>query len=417
MKSSPGQKKTYRQVAISAGRLCSDLGLYARAERLYRTAIDCLGQASSQEIRKLGLEWQLARSLRKQNKFSEALRHAEKASTEDPLNPETLFELGKINFELEAYEMARKKCEQALIWDPDNPDIFSKIGDCYMRLARSSGDASGRSSALSNAADCFEKALKLYAEDDTEETDATLYWLGYLYFLLGENALSISRFLLVLSRGFDELNTRLRLGEIYLSNRSYSESEKQLVQLLDNASELEQNGFPLDRFIDTRSGEELYLSEAIAWGNYFLSLSYANQGIKLNEALDITDTALKYTESIPDEEIKNHLRMSGMGAKGWIYYKQNQIDKAISLMTDALSIREDIDILLHLAEAYEHKASMSDWKGEPVGCQQYLSRAKSCCLRARGIDRYGERSKDIDDMLLRINIDFQNASPGTAKTA
>jgi len=392
------------RIAINAGLIFSDLGIHDRAGECFRMAIDNLRSRFPQEIRTQGLETMLARALRNQGRYFEALQHAEKAALREPVSSFEQDELGKIYFAIGDYHKACAIWEGVLVWSPDDPYLHEKIGNCYRHIAGMQLDIASRNSMLNRSVQHLEQALGLYRNDDEEERIQVLYWLGHIYFNLRDIEKTTTNFTIVQSWEMARLNATLGLGEVYLWKKDYDKSERQLWQLIQEAEGKIQEGTAADQIIGASTGDPLYMCEAMAWAYYFLAISSAEKGTELDRAPGLIGQALTYIEIIPDANLQRDLRTTCKGGTGWIRFKQGNIDEAIDLLSQVLSIRTDVETCLRLAEIYWQKSLSSE---RPLDRQNHFSQAYAFLRQAKSLDVYGEYSRDTDRMLRIIGVQVQ----------
>lgn len=72
-----------------------------------------------------------------------------------------------------------------------------------------------------------------------------------------------------------------------------------------------------------------------------LGYTFAERGIRLDEARQLTEKALSLA---PDDPLI-------MDSLGWTYFRLGQTDKAVELLRKALALRQDPEIAAHLGEA------------------------------------------------------------------
>src|SRR5207253_7442205 len=126
----------------------------------------------------LGLHALVAQQQRIQGRLQDALVSAQIGVARDPMNRFERQELGEVYYAMSDYGRAARSFEEALLWDPNRPDLRFSAGRAHLNLAR--GAAAGeREQELELARDFFTQALEL-SRPESGGRGRARYWLGLI---------------------------------------------------------------------------------------------------------------------------------------------------------------------------------------------------------------------------------------------
>lgn len=398
-----GREWEYAQIAIALGQLQLGCKSYLEAETLFKNAIEKL-KGHPQEIRKQGLWAWVARAYRMQGRYPEALQAAEEALWTDPLSSFERRELGEVYFALGDLERARSAWEDALLWKPDDVDIHSKIGACYIRLAGDCRESAQRAIYMQQGIQYLEQALELFEGKDIAAKVWALYWLGLFHFQLGKYEKAISYLRIAEGHRFEQLAVTYQLGWACLESKAYDECEEQLrkgIQIARKSIKDDQD--PNAIVVGAGIGDPRPLSEVLAMMHLTLAFSYGERDARLTEALDLVDRAAEYVKKIADNTARNRCEAAQADCKGWILYKQHQIEEALLELEHAISLTAEGATYWRLAVVTEHK--MQECPAETP--QSLAERVEAYCQHAQELDVWGKYSKRIEELKQKLIRDQQ----------
>ncbi len=184
----------------------------------------------------------------------------------------------------------------------------------------------------------------------------------------------------------------IQVGTIYIELGEYSLANKYLFQALKIA---EQNNLAF---------ETAQIFAELGWiykdqGNYELALNYIKQAQTIREKIGdrygiagchnvrglIFYLQKKYQESLAEHEKAKQIRLAIQHHEGeaasifnmsLVYVDLNDIDKALTLLKEAIAIEEGIDNIYSISISYNHLASLLILKGRMNEAEQYLERSR-----------------------------------------
>jgi tetratricopeptide (TPR) repeat protein len=407
------QGREWAQVSFALGKLYLAAGKPNKAEQYLKNALEELKSKYPWEIASLRLRDALSKSERDQRKYDEvlqeaerhgeALKEAEKALGLDPFNPSRYEELGGVHADFEALKDAQAAWETALLWNPYDPIVCTKIGRSHYLLIRDCHNIDNRKAASQQAVGYLERALHLYGSDQMESKGETHHFLGLLRLDSGECDKAISHLKVAHALGFTPWITSLFLGEAYRQNNSSNECMKQYRRLIE---EVEESTNGSSEILGKESGNPISRGEILARAHCGLAFEYADRGVKLDTALFHVEKARTRARNLEDEAKDRYLAECA-SCEGWIRYKQDAIDEAIECLEDAVALNADAKGYLHLALAHERQARRCKDEDQ---ARLLSTRARTHCRQAQKMDIKKEYSQDADELLDRLKEFEKNRS-------
>lgn len=402
---SDGQEWEFGQVAFNLGEYYRTKDEFPEAASFFEMALKKHEKKYPQEIRRQYLLARLARLLKRQKDYAGALQRAEQAIKLNPLSPDERTVLGNIYFELNQFAEARATWEEALLWDPDAPEIHANIGMAYIKLAGDFREATQRNHALQQAAKYLGQALDLY--DGVEDKGRAHSLLGQLYLELSQYASAIPHFriaqtmLAQADKEFPHIKDiiGLDLGWAYLKNKAYDECIEELKRVIDEVNKPIRAGCPENKLLFTVSRDQISLGEILAKAYLYQAFSYAERDANLDNGLRLAKKAKKYIESFSEGKKENTYLAAHADCEGWIYYKKGEIQNAIQCLESALSLTADAGTYLRLALVYEQKLM----EPQDQSHKNLLTlRIHAYCQHVEDIDIKKEYIKQVSELQLRL---------------
>ncbi|MCX5834786.1 MAG: tetratricopeptide repeat protein, partial [Deltaproteobacteria bacterium] len=286
----------------------------------------------------------LGKVLLRDRKYEEAVSQFQEILKRDPANREVRFTLGLIYYEWNKHDEAIAEFSEVLKGFPNDDEAryfraaaygekklygealadLNKIpvsSDLYANAQIQIGVILKKQNRPQEAIEVTKKAMNV------KKGDPALYgFLASLY----EDAKDLKTAEQTLLEGLTmapaNADLHYRLGVLYEKTDRFNESMKQMEEVLK---------------IEPESAEALN----------FIGYSYADRGIKLQEAEDMIKKALELRPG--DGYITDSL--------GWVYFKQNRTDEAVKYLEEALRILpEDPAIAEHLGDAYARTGRVQD---------------------------------------------------------
>lgn len=294
--------------------------------------------------------------------FREALRCSERAASLNPLSTLAWETLGDVHRELSDFQNARIAWKQALGTDPDNPRLYDKIGSSYWHIAFQGRTRASRAD-LEQAAEHFNKALRLYGSGRFEEHVLTHYRLGKLNAALREFRRARMHLEIVEAVDRPPVVGWELLGFAHLERRDFAECEYYFGKVVKQGERL--NGQRADLIIGDRLDEQLWpLGLIRAWGHLGLAITFAERDGNLPKAdahVDAAEALLATLELDPqdpagDERFPTRAIAAVAECRGLILLRDGKIDEAIDRLEDAVSKFPHSRAYLELGLALEQRA-------------------------------------------------------------
>lgn len=328
------------------------------------------------------------------DKLQQALNEAERATSLNPLSRLAWETLGDVYYELSDFRNARLKWQFALGADPDNPELYNKIGTSYWNIAFE-GVTRPLQADLEAAALQFSKALVLYGSGNFKEQLLTHYRLVKLNAALRNFGEARSHLRIVEAMGDrPPIVGWVLLGLAYLQERSYSECEELFGKVIREGERLGKRFRP-DTIMGERLDEKLWpLGLVRAWGHLGLALSVAERDGDFEAAMTNLQLARTAARRVDAHRYPSRILAGCDNAEGFILLRRGEIDRAIEKLKQSVGASPYSRCYLHLAIAHEKKAMREgDLKGAGEMLRRLLQHARSL----------GLRDAEVDEMLSRVN--------------
>ena len=332
----------------------------------------------------------------------EALQHAEKATSLNPLSSLAWETLGDVHRELSDYRNARTAWKYALGRDPDNPDLYDKIGSSHWHLAFQDEHRPIVPQELERAAEFFDQALLLYGSGSFDEQVRTHYRLGKLHVALGSFSRALPHLQVVEAVSESPpLVGWLLLGLAQLGRRNYAECEYEFRRVIARGEELAERlepGTIVGFAVDERSWP---LGLTRAWGHLGMAFSYVERDGSLQKARDHVKNARQCSSALPAKADLFPTRISAAcsDCEGAILYKKRELVRAIKKLEGSVADFPYSRSYLNLALAYEQRAAR-DANGEGTADLQAAKRLLRHAVNLRPGDE--PPGTDIAEAMARL---------------
>lgn len=413
----------YSHLLIESGRLYLKMNRLEIAEKAFREAIELLEDERPQDIKRRSLWTLLSQSQSKlENRRSDALKGAQKGRMANPLGYDERRELGRIFCKLEEYDFGLQELDYAQSWKPDGPEILVEIGRSYLKQARECSDKDHRKKILKNACDRLNQALKIYDKSLIIKRGVARYWLGRVYYEMGDYKKAIPHFRIIynvrlIETDYDRntLVIALRLAQAYLKAKLFDDAEELFDKIIAKRNDLDDydiSDTPGEKYEDPISFREViikaYLCKCISCiernGDPSIALNnaaLANRYLCFSEYPEHSKSSCDGTDS----KKSSSDRLSGLNADyeycmGRIYSHMDLPRNAVDCLESSVSKRARSCAYLHLALAYESKINSCNHKQE--GDPNLARKALKCCYLAGELDLKGEYEKELKELNMRL---------------
>ena len=374
----------------------------AGAESHFREAIRVFDSVYPEEIRRYAIRARLASAVAAQGD-ERALAEAERALSVDPLRKLERYTLGQMYFDLHDYEHAREVWESALLWSPNDAELHWSLSECHRRLAEEETRPAERRESFRKAAAYLEDALELYGGEGIDSRLRAHYWLGRLYNDLRDFRKVIAHLRIVQTKAELGIIVDLRLGEALLRVKRYREAEDTFTRVIERGERCLRRTALASVGAEVR--DEMPLALVVAHAYWGRALSDAERDGDLDRAhtdLNKAERHIQAVEKRSKDGASLHLAVTARSCadcRGWVMFKQEQLDDAIDLLQDAVLLGADSETYIHLALAYEAKAAETGNGIDPA----LLARIRVACEHAVDTDVTGEAKTRADEILARLS--------------
>jgi tetratricopeptide (TPR) repeat protein len=301
-----------------------------------------------------------------------ALGDAERASALNPLSSLAWETLGDVHAELSDFRNARQAWRYALGRDPDNPELYDKIGSSHWQLAFQ-GHSGILREELEQAAEYFLRALRLYGSGSFQEQVRAHYRLGKLYTALRRfsDALPHLQIVEAVAQRPPLVGWTL-LGLGHLEQRAFSECEYHFRQVIRHGTDLADElatdpdadpRLPFETIVGDRLDErEWPLALIRAWAHVGMAFSFTERDGNLEGARGHLRHARALATGIPDDPdlFPTRIRAACDDCDGYIEFKAGRIPEAIELIERAIGGFPYSRTYLNLALVYEERARRAE---------------------------------------------------------
>ena len=291
-----------------------------------------------------------------------ALEPAERATSLNPLSSIAWETLGDVHNALQDFRSARKAWEAALSRDPDNPELYDKIGTSHWEIAFD-GHSWVNTRELRTAENYFRSALLLYGSGSFDEQVGTHYRLGKLYTALGDftEALPHLKIVEAVKKEPPIVGWQL-LGLAHLRVRHFTECEYYFKRVISAGEALEDEGCKATAIVGDAADERLWpLGLVRAWGHLGVALSYAERDGNLSQASRQLALARKHAKTVDrPKKFPTRIGAACLDCEGYIRQRSDDLEGAISKFEEAVGEFPYSRAYLHLARAYMARARESD---------------------------------------------------------
>jgi cytochrome c-type biogenesis protein CcmH/NrfG len=378
-------------------------GLPREAADWFRQAIDLFQEDHPEEIRRYGIRARYATAVAAQG-GERALAEADRALAVDPLRKLERTTLGQMYFELHDYEHARSAWESALLWSPNDPELYWCLSQCHRLVAEEERRPEQHRKELLNAARYLEQALQLYGAEEFENSIRAHYWLGRLYSELGDFHKVIANLRLVQRKPNLRILGDLLVGEAFLKVRGYEQAQQHLTRVIKTGRDQLRTSHL--GYVGREVGDEVPLSLVVAWAHWGRASCEADRDGDMRQANSDIDSAEELVQQLEVEIDTNGarnvklapIRRSCEDCRGWIRLKENAVDEAIEHLRAAVRLGAGTDTYLHLALAYETKARSA----QDDDRLELLDRSHAYCLHSINTDVTGEGRARAEEVMTRI---------------
>ncbi len=300
----------------------------ARALKIYREAL----KAGPMNF---GIRHHLVRLLVGSGDLPGALRELEKIRQLNPGDGEALRKIGLIHLEQERFAEAAAAFRQLLLEGGEDPQVRFYLGSALERME--------------SHRDALREFLKIPA-DSPLYLDARVH-VAYLHQRLGELDEAIAALSLLLKKEQGSADLYAYLAALWEEKGEFSRAlqvyQQGMLAFEGNTKLMFRRGMLLER-MGMSAEAQVAVSELLAVdpnhaeGLNFLAYTYAEAGIRLEEALSLVEKALEVKE-------EGHI----LDTLGWVYFRMGRFEEARDALERAVALLpSDPVVLEHLGDAF-----------------------------------------------------------------
>jgi tetratricopeptide (TPR) repeat protein len=380
-----------------------------KAEKRFREAIENL-EEHPRDLARWNVYARLARALAMQERRDEALQAAEHAVGLNPLSSFAHSTLGHVFNAADDLESARSAWSDAILWDPNDLDLYWELGFCNWRLARETTDRDKRELALQEAERYLKQASILFPNEQFKDRIRIHYWLGRLYQELGDFDRVIPSLRTVQTSPTMNVVADLLVAEAYRRGRNFNAAQSLLERVIERAKAAIRADGNAAVVGDAEVLDAWPLILVCAEARCALAMSHAERGGDLEAAkaaLEHVRRDLGDCDAIAELAASHADRVSELNAhyhhaEGRLHMGRGEVELAIKALGRSIAFQSDAEVYFDLAEAHLMKAAEAS---EPE--RRALSlRARSYYTLARATDLRG-LCAGLEDLLARIDTSLR----------
>jgi tetratricopeptide (TPR) repeat protein len=424
----------YCQILIEIGNIFLEDELIENkkaAKGCFKLAMALLEAEQPDEIKRLGLENLLAKSLHKSENDSDALAKARQAQFRDPLDRESAKLVGEIFLNYEDYSQSIPNLGLALSRDsknPDNPKLLRDMGISKYNESLNSTDKTFREESLKEAREYFERALIISERYNLSGRGDLRCYLGRIHMAMKKYDEAANYFSIVyrVTKKRKGLIAGLNLAQALHKMKNYKDSESTYRDIINhlavnciNEAELiifDENQGHLSKTTskwqdlierssildDAAKAKENERSRCciLASALIGLSSSYAKRDTNLGIALNLIGKSDKVVGKLKGRE-KEKLLAANADCRGFILFKiteqylKDRAKEAIECLEGSVSLRATPEAYLHLALAYKLKVDRAKSTDIKV---QFNEKARKCLKHAQDLDVTEQLSDELNEL-------------------
>ena len=269
---------------------------FLSAKQAFKQAMALLENVDPEEIGHTKIRLQIARANQACGKLHEALKEAQIARSENPLDHEVLTVLGEIFCELKEFRFGLAELENAISCKPDDPDLLLKVGRAYLSAGRDCWKGmEDRKRLLEKSQEYLEEALQIEDRSRIKKRGKIRYWIGKTLIEMGRYDEAIPHLRILSQPPEEEPLARLCLGYAYCKNNVHEEGERILFDLIRSFNDREVAfGRNFDDYMDA--------NELIAKAHIYLAYSYALRDANLHKSWILASWSQTFIDKIIDKE-------------------------------------------------------------------------------------------------------------------
>jgi tetratricopeptide (TPR) repeat protein len=402
------------------------------ANGCFKMAMALLEVEQPDEIKRLGLENLLAKSLHNSENDSDALAEARQAQFRDPLDRENAKLIGEIYLNYEDYSQSIPNLGLAFSREsknPDNPNVLRDMGISKYNKSLNSTDKTSREESLKDAREYFERALIISERYNLSGRGDLRCYLGRINMAMKKYDEAADYFSIVyrVTKKRKGLIAGLNLALAQHKMKNYKDSESTYREIINhlaanyiNEDELiifdenqghlskttskwqdliERSSIPDDvtKAKDKESSRGSILASALIG----LASSYAKRDTNLGIALNLVGKSDKVVDKLKGQE-KEKWMAANADCRGFILFKiteqylKDRATEAIECLEGSVSLRATPEAYLHLALAYKLKM---DRAKSPDIKAQFNDKARKCLKHAQDLDVTEQLSDELTELM------------------
>jgi len=394
------------------GKCYSRSNRHHTAVRYFKKAKEVFEEDHRKEMKYCEIEARLAESLAKQGFYHDALKHALNAVNDDPLYSPKRKKLGEIYFRIEDYDLAENELEKALLWNPNDQEIYWLLGLTFFTKAWGYHKSEERNNLLKRSIDSFRHALDLLKREEIDKKGAIDYAIGRVYDFMGEHNKAISYFEIADAIHRKKLLPGLQLGWQYFKNGQFEQAEKTFLKLIDYIEKGKEENRVLG-FHGYKDIDERVEGEIIALIYYALAFCWIDRDAGFGKASELLEKAEDHIKGLRNNKGEKHNKDDQFlkeridyaesyweDGMGWLAFKRDDINGAIEHFQKSIDLKPHPRVYLHMALAYEKQADAYIYEEKKA---ESLELSRRYCMNAKKTDVNEEHRTEIEVLLARLD--------------
>jgi Tfp pilus assembly protein PilF len=269
----------------------------------FQKAKRILKQTDPEEIGRKKIRLQLAKTYQACGKLHIALKEAQKARIENPLDYEVLTVLGDIFCELKEFKFGLTELENAISCKADDPALLLNVGRAHFWAGKDCRKKNGedRTRILKKAKEYLEEALEIEDRSRVRQRGEIRYWIGKTLLEMARYDEAMPHFRILSQPPLRSPLTRTYLGYAYVRSNTHEEGERELSNLIKSYPK------PLNGIVyGWRFNDQVDANEILAWAHIYLAYSYALRDANLYESWKIASKSQKFIRNMKEKGDHKH---------------------------------------------------------------------------------------------------------------
>ncbi|HOI12615.1 MAG TPA: tetratricopeptide repeat protein [Methanoculleus sp.] len=380
-----------------------DHGIPDRAEKMFQESLKTLKPGYPERIRENSIYASQAHAQLQQKNYLAAIKTTHDAILLDPRCSHAHLRRGQGLCGINDLDHCINEYRLALQCDPEQPEIYFRIGQVNLLRAQRSYNPEEKRELLQEAFDNFNIALEL-RKSESKDIAKIYYWFGKISLIRGSYNEAKAYFETAESFKVAPIKIAFHLGEAHLGMKYFATSEDYFGQAHENLKKfIGYGGLCHDRQL--QSEVEEFLEDGVCAGALLIRLHirsailtiYKSEGAK--KAEEHLEAARKIIAKISNTTTCQELEAEYLCAQGWLLLEQQKYPEARNALKDSHIRKFTAQSYWYLARAYYESRTQACTPEHP---DELAALACKYCDTVKMLDITGNYSKKAEQMLASL---------------